>query len=138
MAAVESKILKKKKSNEWCLKLLEECKKHGGPITSSDKDVRRLQALSKKELLNEIRYLRMTIAPNIKEKRRVQSGDKYKFECFTEEELRKQIKEVIRPESSADQSKEKLDEMLQSVLMETWNTRRRMKQTTKQVKTRKQ
>ena len=86
-AAVESKILKKKKSNERCLKLLEECKKHGGPITSSDKDVRTLQALSKKELLNEVRYLRMTIAPNIKEKRRDQSGDKYKFECFTEEEL---------------------------------------------------
>ena len=34
----------------------------------------------------------------------------------------------MRPESSADQSKEKLDEVLQSVLMETWNTRRKAKE----------
>ena len=38
------------------------------------------------------------------------------------------IKDVIRPESRADQSKEKLEEVLQSVLMETWNTRSKAKE----------
>ena len=48
-----------------------------------------------KEVLNEVRYLRQTVAPNIREKRKV---DK-KFIKYSKEELIQQIKGVLKPEN---------------------------------------
>ena len=53
--------------------------------------------LSEKELLVEIKYLRATIAPNIRQKRRIKVGDRFEMEKFTEEELIQSIRNAIKP-----------------------------------------
>ena len=50
---------------------------HGGPIT--EQKIVKLDSLTDKQLLSEIGYLRATIAPDIKQKRKLASG---KFETF--------------------------------------------------------
>ena len=68
-------------------------KLHGGPISCSDLD--KLDSLSEGELLSEVRYLRQTVAPNIREKRKVGN----KFEKFSIEELKSQVSNVLKPEN---------------------------------------
>ena len=119
---VEQKVLRKKKLNQRSLKLLNQCKTHAGPLSSSDKDMDLLSKLSTKELILEVRYLRTTIGPNIKEKRRIRdSNGKYKFEKFSDDELRMQIKSVLRPEVNAEQDLEQLNQILLDVLGNTIN-----------------
>ena len=91
--ATQEKIRKKSRKNEKCMKLLEELKQHGGPITPNELD--KLENLPYQEILNEVRYLRQTIAPNIREKRKV---DK-KFVKYSRQELIDQIKGVLKPEN---------------------------------------
>ena len=56
----------KKKKQAKALKLLETCKCHLGPMTPNC--LVRLQYLIEKEILSEISYLRVTIAPDIRQK----------------------------------------------------------------------
>ena len=89
--AAESRKAKKMKKNERTLMLLDGCKDHGGPVTM--KNVSKLDELSEKQLIMEVCYLRSTIAPNIRQKRK-ENG---KFINFTKNELISQIKNVIHP-----------------------------------------
>ena len=89
----QEKIRKKSKKNAKFLKLLEELKEHGGPITPNDLDV--LDTLTDLEILSEVRYLRQTVAPNIREKRKVNK----KFVKFSRVEMIDQIKGVLKPEN---------------------------------------
>ena len=60
-----------------------------------------LDVLNKDKLLMETSCLRATVAPNIRQKRRVKSADSskvYQHEHFTEEELHTGIKNVTKPE----------------------------------------
>jgi hypothetical protein len=80
-------------------------------------DMDLLFKLPTKELILEVRYLRTTIGPNIKEKRRIRdSNGKCRFEKFSDEELRMQIKSVLRPEVNAEQDLEQLNKILLDVL----------------------
>ena len=94
--ANQEKINKKIKKTEKCLKLLEQIKGHGGPITPND--LNKLENLTESEILNEVRYLRQTVAPNIREKRKV---DK-KFIKYSKEELIQQITSVLKPENEEE------------------------------------
>ena len=100
--ANQERIRKKSRKNAKCLELLEVVKKHGGPITPND--LNKLEDLTETEILKEVRYLRQTVAPNIREKRKV---DK-KFVKFTMEELIQQIKNVLKPQSDEVSSIENL------------------------------
>ena len=91
--ANQEKIRRKLMKNEKCLKLLEEVKLHGGPV--SPNDLHKLEGLTEAEVLKEVRYLRQTIAPNIREKRKVEK----KFVKFSKLELIQQIKSALRPEN---------------------------------------
>ena len=91
--ANQEKIKKKLRKNEKCLKLLEEVKEHGGPV--SPNDLHKLENLAEFEVLKEVRYLRHTIAPNIRKKRKVEK----KFVKYTKAELIQQIKSVLKPET---------------------------------------
>ena len=91
------KIKKKQKKNEKCLKLLEVVKIHGGPITPNEVD--KLNDMTDVQLLDEIRYLRQTVAPNIREKRKVGT----KFVKFNRTELIGQIVNVLKPENELDE-----------------------------------
>ena len=60
-----------------------------------------LDVLNKDKLLMETSCLRATVAPNIRQKRRVKSADSskdYQYKHFTEEELRTGIRNIIKPE----------------------------------------
>ena len=94
--ALAGKESKKKKRNERSLKLLDKCKEQNGPVTMNTTEL--LDVLSDDQLVTEVRYLRVTIAPNIREKIKV---DK-KFRKLSNSELRNEILKVIRPEANVD------------------------------------
>ena len=82
------------------LKLLEACKKWGGPVTENS--VNSLEDLDKEQLLTEVKYMRLTIAPNIREKRK---GNK--FVKFDKAQLIYQILNAIKPVSDDSQDVER-------------------------------
>ena len=98
----------KRKKNLRLLQTVDICKQHGGPLTISSLEL--LESLSDKELLSEIVYLRLTIAPNIRQQRRVKdsTSGKFRVEKFTPEELRTSIRNAIQPEEGADKDVEGL------------------------------
>lgn len=106
---ISKRAEKKQKKNARSLKLLEKCKTHGGPLTGSDKDLGILETLNEQQLLDEVCYIRCTIDPNIRQKRK-ESG---KFVKFTETELRSQLKMRLRPESDTNHC---LDTLLTAAL----------------------
>ena len=110
--ANKERIRKKQKKNEKCLLLLEQVKLHGGPISMND--LNKLDQLSEKELLSEVRYLRQTVAPNIREKRKIGS----KFVRFSLEELKNQILNVLKPEN---EYVEDIDQLLLTSLSDQAN-----------------
>lgn len=110
LAFHHKKILKEKKAQRT-LKLLDQCKIHGGPLTETSLHL--LDSLTLDQLLVEVCYLRCTIAPSIRQKRRVKGENgQYKMENFTISELRDSIKNAIKPENNLTQS---IGELLQDV-----------------------
>ena len=101
--ALAAKESKKRKKNERSLKLLEICKKHNGPMTPETAE--NLNILTSNQLLQEVRYLRATVAPSICEKVKVDG----KFRKFNRDELKNEIKRVIKPESNIKNLTELLD-----------------------------
>ena len=91
--ANKERVRKIQLKKEKCLKLLDDVKQHGGPLTPTDVD--KLKGLTDAQVLMEIKYLRQTVAPNIREKRKVGN----KFVKFTREELEGQILNVLKPEN---------------------------------------
>ena len=73
---------------------LENCKLHGGPITLVD--IQNLDNLTEIQVKSEVAYLKLTSGPNIRYKRKVRN----KFVNFTVDELRSQIRDVIKPASN--------------------------------------
>ena len=71
---------------------------HGGPVIPHTLDT--LSNLNEKQLLQEIPYLRQTIAQNIRQMRHVKTNGKYKMERFTTEELKTLIRNALRPEDN--------------------------------------
>ena len=103
-ALKKKELLKKKKIHKTHQQLFQI---HGGPITPST--INRLKKLNEKQLLAEIGYLRATVAPDIRQKRRVKlANGRYKFENFSLKELRESIKCVLQPEDNVTSSVELL------------------------------
>ena len=75
---------------------LAECKKHKGPLTAFD--IKRIDDLNDDQVLLEAGYLKKTIAPNIRIKRK----EGKKMINFTIDELKLQIRDVILPSSKAN------------------------------------
>ena len=103
--AMKAVLLAEKEKNKIgkqakALKLLEECKDWGGPVT--EKSVHTLNELDEKQLLVKVRYLRASVAPNIREKRK--EGNK--MIKFDKAQLIDQIKNVINPVSNECQDVE--------------------------------
>ena len=80
--------------------MLDECRRHGGPVTPES--LLLLDGLTKAQLLVETRYLRSTIAPNIKERRAViDSTGKKKMPLLSEVSLRENIRTAVKFEIKA-------------------------------------
>lgn len=80
------------------MKLLDLCKKHQGPVTADW--VNLLDNLTEKELINEICYLRATVAPDIRQMRREKVDGKFKMIRFTYNELKQSIRNAVKLESN--------------------------------------
>ena len=91
--SLKAKAEAKQKKLRRSMKLLDVVKSHGGPVSEEDLD--KIDTMTDKQLLAEIAYLRVTIAPNIKQKRKLASG---KFQTFKHDELKSQIRNVVKPE----------------------------------------
>ena len=97
---------KKKKKIDKASKLLvnfAECQKHGGPITAENIE-ELLDALDTKQLLREIKHLRNTTTPNIRQQHKVGN----KMEVFQDAQLRDNIRSTICPTSRVCESVEDL------------------------------
>ena len=67
----------KRKRNLRLLQTIDICKQHGGPVT--DNKLELVESLSEKQLISEIVFLRLTVAPNIRQQRRVKDPNTGKF-----------------------------------------------------------
>lgn len=85
--------------------------KRKGPVTASCLGL--LDTLNEKQLLLEITYLRLTVSPDIRQKRRVLVDGKIRFQTFTKPELVRSIKSVIKPETDMTQD---IDSLLRMAL----------------------
>lgn len=92
--ATENKKKNKLRQNEKLMTALEKCKLHGGPITLVD--IQNLDNLTEIQVKSEVAYLKLTSGRNIRYKRKVGN----KFVNFTVDELRSQIRDVIKPASN--------------------------------------
>ena len=91
MAKKEKKRIKLEKT----YKLLDQCKLHQGPVSPDNLDI--LDDLDEKQIMLEIRYLRITTCPNIRERFKLPSG---KFQKLSQEELKAQIVNSLKPKPS--------------------------------------
>ena len=97
LAVIKHQKLKIKK-HEKVLELLEKYKEHNSSITPKTIDI--LDSLNEKQLINEISYLRLTILPKIKQRRRVKlDSGKFKIVNFTMDELLCSIHNAIKPDN---------------------------------------
>jgi hypothetical protein len=86
--ALKEKEKKKNKKNQRTIEALAKCKEHGGPMT--EKDVDKIETMNEKQLKQEISYLRLTVAPNIRQRSKEEGN-------FSVEKLRIQIRNAIKP-----------------------------------------
>ena len=94
----------KRKKNLRLLQTIDICKQHGGSLTDNNLEV--VESLSEKQLISEIVFLRLTVAPNIRQQRRVKDSNtgKFRVEKFTAKELRTSIRNAIKPEDEVDKN----------------------------------
>ena len=80
----------------------------------TDNNLDLIELLSEKQLISEIVFLRLTVAPNIRQQRRVKdcNSGKFRVEKFTAEELCTSIKNAIKPENEVDKN---VDGLLQKI-----------------------
>ena len=92
----------KRKKNLRLLQTIDICKQHGEPLT--DNNLELVESLFEKQLISEIVFLRLTVAPNIRPQRRVKDSNtgKFRVEKFTAEELHTSITNAIKPENEVD------------------------------------
>jgi len=79
---------------EKTVKLLEAFKLHSGPVTPNSLGL--LDTLHEKQLLEEVKYLRATIAPDIRQMRRTKTTDgRFKMLTFSDNELNKRAQRAL-------------------------------------------
>ncbi|ESO92790.1 hypothetical protein LOTGIDRAFT_162271 [Lottia gigantea] len=102
----------KKKRNEKMLKVLESCKTHIGSVTPTT--INLLDRLTESQLITEICYIRLTICPDIHQKRRIKlPNGHFKFQTFSKAELKQTIITVIKPGNNVV---ENIDEIVKDAL----------------------
>ena len=92
---------KKRMKQEKALKLLEACKEHQGPVTPNSLDL--LEDLTEKDILKEVRYIRATVNPNIRERYKMTNG---KFCKLSKAELIQQVRMSISPSVGSGSKKD--------------------------------
>ena len=94
--ALEAKKKKKLDKNKKILENLELCLKHDGPLAIST--LHKLDSLSDEQVMAEAKYLKKTIAPNLRFKR-LEGGH---FINFTIDQIKQQVRDSIQPQDPAE------------------------------------
>ena len=89
------------------VKLVQNCIVHGGPVNIKNVD-ELLPKLKLEEVLNEIRLLRLTVAPDIRQQRKIKTPTGSKVEKFSLPELQGSIRSAIAPANNVTNSVETL------------------------------
>ena len=97
MALLKKEELKRRKTQRT-MKLLDTCGNHHGPVTQES--ILLVDTPIEKELTSEIGYLKATVAPDIRQMRRLKVDGKFKMMKCPCDELRQSIKNAIKPESN--------------------------------------
>ena len=97
----------KRKKNLRLLQTIDICKQHGGSLTENNLEL--VESLSEKQLISEILFLRLTVALNICQQRRVKDSNtgKFRVKRFTEV-LCTSIRNTIKPEHEIDKNVDRL------------------------------
>jgi hypothetical protein len=105
--AVQTAKANKKKQTASFNRLLENLRKHGGPLTH--KTVADLDSLTEQQVLLEIRFIRLTMNPSIRQQRKVKvpGGNNY-MQRFSLPELMNSVRSHLLPESNVTSSVEAL------------------------------
>lgn len=89
------------------VKLVQDCIGRGGPVNIKNID-ELLPKLKLEEVLNEIRLLRLTVAPDIRQQRKIKTPTGSKVEKFSLPELQGSIRSAIAPANNVTNSVETL------------------------------
>lgn len=108
-AMVDKRKTAKRKKALRLVKLIEECKVHGGPVER--KSIGILDGLVEKQVLAEMSVLR-AMGSDVKSKRKVQSGGKSFFQTFGLRQLKETVRQAVAPTNEVDLS---VEELLQGV-----------------------
>jgi len=108
-AMVDKRKKAKRKKALRLVNLIEECKKHGGPVER--KSIGILDALEEKQVLAEMSVLR-AMGSDVKSKRKVQSGGKSCFQTFGLRQLKDTVRQAVAPTNEVNLS---VEELLQGV-----------------------
>ena len=111
-AAIGKRELKKKKG-EKLLKIIEECKLHNGPVTTHNLSL--LENLTEKQARAEVQFLKATTAPHLRLSKRTPVNPqtkKFKVVSLDLEELRMQIRSVLKPSGGKQKSFAELKSMI--------------------------
>ena len=97
--------MQKRKSS---LKLLAQCRKHNGPLSVDNLSL--LDTLTEKEVLEEVKYLKATVAHELKMKKRITNPatGKYKMKQLPLDHLKGCIRNVLKPSNDLPASIESL------------------------------
>ena len=106
--AMKTKQIAKQRKIARAIKLLSECRKHGGPVCVVNLSL--LDTLNEIQVIAEVTYLKATIASEIKLRERVKEGERYKMKKLPIEQLKVSIQNVLLP------SKSKSDENINNLL----------------------
>ena len=108
-AMVDRRKGAKKKKALRLVKLIGECKEHGGPVER--KTVNIVDGLNEKQVLAEMSVLR-ALGSDVKSKRKVQGNGKSFFQTFGLPQLKETVRQAVAPTNDVDLS---VEELLQSV-----------------------
>ena len=99
MVAVKAKESVKFRKVARTMKILELVKQHGGPVTADC--IQLLDTLTEKQIISEVQYLKLTVAPDLKLKKRVKdpNNNRFKFLKLPREQLIRSIQGVVKPEA---------------------------------------
>ena len=78
--AVKAKESMKTKKIARTLKILEKIKKHGGSVTPDSLNI--LDSLSEDQIIAEVSFLKLTVAPDLRLRKRVKNVDTYWFKLL--------------------------------------------------------
>ena len=101
MVAVKAKESVKFRKFATTMKTLELVNQYWGPVTADC--LQHLDTLTEEQIISEVKYLKLTVAPDLKLKKRMKdpNNNRFKFVKLPREQLIRSIQGVVKPEAES-------------------------------------